>query len=168
MAIVRREFGTPRVRMKPPVRLFHVVNPAVNRLLCSPLHGVMSDILIILHFTGKRSGRQFDLPVGYAGDDQRFLISTDKRWCHNLRGGQRIELTHRGTRRPAIAEVLDEPEAMAEAYTAMYALGPRYATRLGKFGGFTFGPHGAVHLDEVERVRDAGHVIVRATLDAAQ
>ena len=118
-----------RVLMKPPVRLFNVVNPAVNRLLCSPLHGLMSDILVILHFTGRRTGRRYELPVGYAGDGECFYISTDKRWCHNLRGGREIELTHRGTRAPAYADLLDDPDAMAEAYRAMYALGPRYATR---------------------------------------
>src|SRR5690606_12067327 len=114
-----REGPQARVLMKPPVRLFNVVNPALNRLLCSPLHGVMSDILMILHFTGRKSGRRYDLPVGYAGDGRRFYVSTDKRWCHNLRGGREIELTHRGKRTSAFADVIDDPEAMAEAYQAM-------------------------------------------------
>lgn len=164
MASAKIRTPRERVLMKPPVRLFRAVNPAVNRLLGSPLHGVMSDILILLHFTGRRSGRRYDLPVGYAGDGERFYISTDKRWCHNLRGGQRIEVTYRGTRMPAVTDVLDEPETMADAYGTMLRLGPRYATRLGDFGGFAYGRNGHVHPDEVQRVRDAGHVIVLATI----
>jgi hypothetical protein len=166
MAIVEAGIPRPRVLMKPPVWLFGIVNPTVNRLLCSPLHGVVSDVLMILHFRGHRSGRVYDLPVGYASDSQRFYISTDKRWCHNLRGGQRIEITHRSQRMPAVADVIDDPDAMAEAYRAMYTLGPRYATRLGNFGGFAYGPDGEVHHDEVLRVRDAGHVVVLATPEA--
>jgi hypothetical protein len=162
MAIVEAGIPRPRVLMKPPIRLLGVVNPTVNRLLCSRLHGLMSDVLVILHFRGRRSGRVYDLPVGYASDGQRFYISTDKRWCQNLRGGQRIEVTHRRQRMPAVADVIDDPDAMAEAYRAMYTLGPRYATRLGNFGGFAFGLGGEVHLGEVMRVRDAGHVIVFA------
>lgn len=167
MAIVQDGAPHARVLMKPPVRLFGVVNPAMNRLLGSPLHGMFSDVLVILHFRGRRSGQVYDLPVGYATDGQRFYISTDKRWCHNLRGGQRIEMTHRRQRLPAFADVIDTPDGMAAAYRAMYDHGPRYAKRLGAFGGFTFGPDGDVHLDEVMRVRDAGHVIVIAAPETA-
>jgi hypothetical protein len=167
MAIVQDGALHARVLMKPPVRLFGVVNPAMNRLLGSPLHGMFSDVLVILHFRGRRSGRAYDLPVGYATDGERFYVSTDKRWCQNLRGGQQVEMTYRRRRLQAFAEVIDDPEAMAEAYRAMYVLGPRYATRLGTFGGFTFGPDGNVHLDEVMRVRDAGHVIVIAAPEIA-
>jgi hypothetical protein len=93
MAIVEPGIPRPRVLMKPPVRLLGIVNPTVNRLLCSRLHGVMSDVLVILHFRGRLSGRVYDLPVGYASDGTCFYISTDKRWSANMRGGQRIGLT---------------------------------------------------------------------------
>jgi hypothetical protein len=66
----------------------------------------------------------------------------------------------------ALADVLDVPNAMAEAYRAMYTLGPQYAKRLGAFGGFAYGPDGEVHHDEVLRVREAGNVVVLATPEA--
>ena len=67
----------------------YLLNPVMRSLLRSPLHGVASDNIAILHFRGRRSGRWLDTPLSYMreGDKVRLLSNTSTRWWHNLRGG---------------------------------------------------------------------------------
>ena len=42
-----------------------VLNPVVKALLGSPLHGLLSHDLMVLSFSGRKSGKQYAIPVGY-------------------------------------------------------------------------------------------------------
>jgi hypothetical protein len=46
-----------------------VINPLVRVLLRSPAHRVMSRGVLLLTYTGRRSGRRYTLPVQYARAD---------------------------------------------------------------------------------------------------
>jgi hypothetical protein len=66
----------------------YLVNPIMLRLLRSPLHGITSRNIAILHFTGKKSGRALSTPLSYTreGSKVRLLSSVDTRWWRNFRG----------------------------------------------------------------------------------
>jgi len=84
--------------MRVPEPLFVVVNPAMRLLLRSPLHGLVSGSLMLITFTGRRSGRRYTTPVRYLrdGDLVYCLTSTQTRWWRNLLGDAEVTLRIRG------------------------------------------------------------------------
>ena len=52
-------------RSVPPPTLVKTGNPLVRVLLGSPLHGMLDDSFVVLHLTGRKTGRRYDIPVGY-------------------------------------------------------------------------------------------------------
>jgi hypothetical protein len=100
-------------RTIPPQRLVNGVNPAVRAFLRSPLHGAVDDSLLMLHVTGRRTGRRYDIPVGYLPLDGRFLVVTQHSWRANLRGGADLDVTHHGSRQRMHADLDENPDSVA-------------------------------------------------------
>ncbi|MFE5512414.1 hypothetical protein ACFQ9J_17765 [Streptomyces sp. NPDC056529] len=114
-------------RRHPPTALMKVVNPVMRRLIAS---GKAGDTLLLLHFTGRKSGRSFDLPAGYHLIDDRITVFTNSGWRHNFAGGQDIHITLRGIRRPARAALAAEPDEVTTVYQRLITeLGPTKAQR---------------------------------------
>lgn len=67
---------------------YKTLNPVVTALLRSPLHGIASESLALLHFRGRKSGREFVTPLSYTreGSTIRFMSAQTTRWWINLRG----------------------------------------------------------------------------------
>ncbi|MGI9294059.1 MAG: nitroreductase/quinone reductase family protein, partial [Pseudomonadales bacterium] len=65
----------------------YLVNPVMRGLLKSPAHGLLSHNIGILHFTGRKSGRELSTPLSYTreGNLVRLLSSQNTRWWHNFR-----------------------------------------------------------------------------------
>jgi hypothetical protein len=103
----------PVERVHPPDALFRLVNPLIRRLIT---RGRFKDQLLILHFMGRKSGRQFDVPAGCHVIDGVPSVLTDSRWRHNFAGGRDIEVTLRGVRQPAYAVLMDDPQEVATVY----------------------------------------------------
>ena len=71
-------------------RVMRAVNRFPAVLLRSPPHGVLSDGVLLLGFTGRKSGRRYTTPITYLRDDaagDTVLMTTDSPWWQNLRGG---------------------------------------------------------------------------------
>ena len=68
--------------------LYKILNPVMTALLRSPLHGIASGTIALLHFRGRKSGREFVTPLSYTreNDTVRFLSAHSTRWWMNLRG----------------------------------------------------------------------------------
>ena len=49
-----------------PLPLLRLANPLVGRLLESRAHGLLSGALVVLTYRGRRSGREFRIPLQYA------------------------------------------------------------------------------------------------------
>src|SRR5215467_8156276 len=74
------------------IRVLRRFNWLLLALLRSPLHGALSRDLIQLSYRGRRSGRQFALPLSYAeGGDRLYLCTRNSRWWYNLRDGHPVE-----------------------------------------------------------------------------
>ncbi len=69
--------------------LYRVLNPVMKTVLRSPLHGVASGTVALLHFRGRKSGREFVTPLSYVKDDQTvwFLSAHSTNWWKNFREG---------------------------------------------------------------------------------
>jgi len=127
MATVRRRVPFP------PAALVRAFNPVARALLSSPMHGLADKTTVILHVTGRKTSRRFDIPMGYVEINGKLFMLTIARWRVNLRGGADVEVTWRGRRRPMRAVLEEDPAAVAVAYQAVIGhLGwPRAARQLG-------------------------------------
>ncbi|MFT4890861.1 MAG: hypothetical protein ACI9YT_001782 [Halobacteriales archaeon] len=100
----------------PPVPdvAYEVINPAMEALLRSPLHGLVSDSLVLITFTGRKSGDEYTTPVGYWVKDGKVIVTTHSPWWRNLQGGQPVTLRLGGERWEGIATPYPDSEVVAE------------------------------------------------------
>lgn len=73
---------------------------------------------MLLHVTGRRSGRVYSTPVAYhLRTDGTLLVLTSSAWRVNLRGGPTpVTLTLLGRQVPATALLQEDPVAVAGVY----------------------------------------------------
>jgi deazaflavin-dependent oxidoreductase (nitroreductase family) len=118
----RREFrllhvdpaSAPTVhRRVPPQRLITALNPLVRAAVRSPLHPLLDGQVVILHVAGRRTGRRYDIPVGFTDLGDRLVVLTPHRWRANLRGGAEVEITRFGRRVPMHADLDEDPVSVA-------------------------------------------------------
>lgn len=105
-------------RVLPPPAPFDLVNRTMRWLLSSTSRSrSVGQHLLLLHLTGRISGRVIDVPVAYrVRSDGRLLVLTSSTWRVNLRDRPAVDVTWRGTRYPATAELVEDPGAVAEVY----------------------------------------------------
>jgi hypothetical protein len=77
------------------------VNPALRAVLRSPAHGVASGRLALITYAGRRSGREYTIPVLYRDDGDEVTIAVGwpdrKVWWRNLTGdGGPVRMVIRG------------------------------------------------------------------------
>lgn len=144
-------------RRPPPRRLVRLVNPLVRRLVT---RGVGGDQLLVLHLRGRRTGRAYDLPVGYHLVDGVPTVLTDSRWRHNVAEPTEVAATVRGVRGPYLARLQDDPEEVAAVYEQLVA-------RLGVTGaGRRLGLR--VHVDRAPTRAELADVVRRTGLAAVR
>ncbi len=77
---------------EPPERLAKVINPPVKALLRSPLHRLVSEHLMLLTFSGRKTGSTYTVVVGRHEVNGALVVptgTTGRRWRLNFRGGHR-------------------------------------------------------------------------------
>ena len=127
----------------------------------SPLHWLLSGRLALLTFYGRNSGRRYTTPVGYGRTDDALLADTESPWWRNLRGGARVGVRLQGRDRAGTAEVITDEALMREAYRIILAATPGYGRAL----GISLGSDGLPRREDIARIRQKGHVVVRIELD---
>ncbi len=88
-------------------------------VLRSPFHGMLSDGMMLLTVTGRKTGKKITFPVGYyrEGEYLWVITSRDRSWWKNLRGGAEVDLLLKRKPITAIAEPdLDEKAVEARMY----------------------------------------------------
>jgi deazaflavin-dependent oxidoreductase (nitroreductase family) len=149
---------------RPPRALFTLLNPTFALLLRTPLHGLLSGRLMLLTFTGRKTGRRYTTPVGYTQTDERTLLTpTESRWKRNLAGGAPVRVRLRGRTLSGTASVIDDEEGLRQSYRTMLAMNPQ----LRRILTIATDANGDPDPEEVRRYREAGHVVVRIRLDEA-
>lgn len=97
----------------PPLWLFRALNPLMRAVLRSPLHGLLSGMLMLLSYTGRKSGKVYTIPIGYfVWDTDELMAFTTARWWTNLRDGTPVTLLLKRRRLEAAPTVIHEREAV--------------------------------------------------------
>jgi deazaflavin-dependent oxidoreductase (nitroreductase family) len=97
-----------------------LANRIVRGLLRTPLVcRVVDNRLITVYVMGRKSGRQYAVPVAYTRRDGTILIGTPFGWGRNLRAGEAVDIRFNGKRRPADVHVLTDEAGVVELYAVM-------------------------------------------------
>jgi deazaflavin-dependent oxidoreductase (nitroreductase family) len=99
----------------PSRRALRLINPFVSMILRSPLHRALSSRLLLLTFTGRKTGKRYTIPVGYTREDDTLTIFSSYSWWKNLRGDFRVAMHLQGRKRTGHAEVIEESAAAVES-----------------------------------------------------
>jgi len=87
---------------------------------------------MLLHVTGRKSGRVYVIPVGRHYHEGQLVASAGGAWRRNVAGGADLEVTLDGRRRRAHGELLDDPQVVAKIFgDLLVGVGLRRAIRLG-------------------------------------
>ena len=115
--------GTPAVRPTPRAQtmaLQNLGNRIVRGLLRTPLVSRLAGgRLVTLYVVGRKSGRQYTVPVAYTRSDDDLLIGTPFGWGRNLRTGEPVAIRLKGRRRLADVVVLADERSVTDAYAVM-------------------------------------------------
>ncbi len=105
--------------MSQPATVPPAVNRAIKFVLRSPLHGVVSRSVLLISFTGRKSGKTYTTPVSYSQAGSQVTIFTHAAWWKNLRAGEPVSLRIRGRDVRALPEpVAGDDLALAAGLSA--------------------------------------------------
>ncbi len=109
-------------------RMMRVVNVPMRAVLRLPFATPLSANLMLVAYTGVKSGRAYLQPVSYARDGDTLLTPGGGRWTLNLKNGRPVTLLLRGRKVRARADLVSDP-AEVERLLGVIAAGNPRATR---------------------------------------
>ncbi len=136
------------------------VNSAMKFVLRSPVHGMVSKTVLLVTFTGRKSGKTYVTPVSYSQYDDQVYIFTHADWWKNLHSSTPVTLRIRGR------ELLGLPEPIAkdkQAVAAGLAEHLRKVPSDARYYGVTFDSQGNPRAEEVEKAAQTA-VMIRVRL----
>jgi hypothetical protein len=115
----------------PPEGVLRAVNPAVKFLLGTPLAGGLRRQMMVLNFTGRKSGRQFSIPVSAHQVDNNLYALASAGWTANFRDGANAEVLHDGRKTTMRGELIRDPATVANiSHRVAESYGPARAQRM--------------------------------------
>jgi hypothetical protein len=95
--------------MKRRSAIFRVVNVPMRAVLSLPFRTPLSRNLMLVRYTGRKSGRVYRQPLSYARDGEALLTPGGGRWTLNMEGGRPVRIRLRGRDVSARPELVREP-----------------------------------------------------------
>ncbi len=91
-------------------------NDFMTWVLRSPLHGMLSNGMMLITITGRKTGKTYTTPVGYyvEGGYLWVITSRGRKWWRNLQGGALVGLLLKRKPKQAFAET-ETDEKLVEA-----------------------------------------------------
>ena len=124
------------------------VNNAMRFVLRSPLHVIVSKTILLITFSGRKSGKTYTTPVSYSQDGDQVYIFTHADWWKNLRSGAPVVLRIRGREYQGVAEpVAEDKQAVAAGLSAHL----RKVQSDARYYSVTFDEHKDPRAEEVEK-----------------
>ena len=111
--------------MAAQARLMGVINVPMRLILGLPFATPLSRQLMLLHLTGRKSGKRYAQPVSYVPDGNTLLTPGGGRWKLNLKASECVRLRLRGRdvlARPELIRNVDEIELLLRR---MQSVNPR-------------------------------------------
>lgn len=124
------------------------VNQAMKFVLRSPIHSLVSQTVLLVTFTGRKSGQTFTTPVSYSQSGDRVTLFTHALWWKNLINNAQVSLRIRGNEFKGWAEpVAADKQAISAGLAAHLQKVPSDA----RWYGVTFDNRGNPIAEEVEK-----------------
>jgi deazaflavin-dependent oxidoreductase (nitroreductase family) len=163
-----KAIASPAGKVSSPMTFMNkIVNPMVGLILRSPLHGLMSGSLLIISCCGRKTGREYHLPVQYAQAGKILYIVPGmperKTWWRNLKEAAPVKLTLRGQSLAGNAVVL-KADTEADAIMEGFGVFLRRFPAMAKVNHIGLAADGSFNAEEL-REAAAKAVIIRVKLD---
>jgi deazaflavin-dependent oxidoreductase (nitroreductase family) len=136
-------------------------NPITTWIMRSPLHGFVSKNMMLITYTGRKSGQQYTTPVNYlqiSNNGKTTLYTTsyrDRVWWRNLRGGAQVILRLRGRDLSAHAQVVEMQEQVAQELEVYL----RQSPNLGRYLGVSMDEDGTPDVEDLQRASEVMVVV---------
>lgn len=143
-------------RARRQARVMRVVNVPMRRMLMLPFATPLSRRLMLLFFTGRKSGRAYRQPVSYVADGDALLSPGGGKWKLNLRGDEPVRVRVRGRDVKARPELVRDPGEVERLLRKMMSVNPRVTS----FVPF-IGADGQIDQDKLAAAVEHGFCIVR-------
>lgn len=98
----------------PPAAILRTVNPLLRVLLRTPLAGPMRKAMMVLTFTGRKSGQRYSIPVSAHQIDHTLYALAGAAWRLNFRGGGAAEVLYNGKSATMKGELIEDPSTVGE------------------------------------------------------
>src|SRR5947209_1935219 len=121
-------------RMVAQARLMAVINVPMRLILGLPFATPLSRQLMLLHLTGRKSGKRYVQPVSYVPDGNTLLTPGGGRWKLNLKPSECVRLRLRGRDVLARPELIRDVDQIELLLRRMQSANPRI-TRFVPFAG---------------------------------
>ena len=103
----------------PPDALLRIVNPLMKLLLHTPLMGGARNQLMVVDFTGRKSGRQFSIPISAHEIDNDLYALTPATWKYNFRDGANAKILHDGKTSTRNGQLIQDRGTVAGLYSRL-------------------------------------------------
>jgi deazaflavin-dependent oxidoreductase (nitroreductase family) len=115
-------------------------------MLRSPLHGMVSKKIMLITFSGRKTGKTYTTPVSYSQHNDQVYVFTHANWWKNLATNDQVTLRLRGREIQGEAEpIAEDKQAIAKALAAHLKKVPSDAG----FYHVTFDEHKNPKADEI-------------------
>lgn len=138
-----------------------MVNVPMRVLLGLPFPTPLSGRLMLVSFTGRKTGKSYRQPVSYVQDGNTLLTPGGGKWKWNLKEDQPVKLRLRGQDTMAQPELITDPDEIERLLEVMVAANPS----VNAFVGVPRGPDGRLERSCLETAVRYGFRIVRWHLE---
>ena len=100
----------------PPDALLRIVNPIMKLVLHTPFAGPARNQLMVVNFTGRKSGRHYSIPLSAHVIDGILYAMTGETWKNNFRDGVTAQVLHDGKTTTMRGELITDKAHVADLY----------------------------------------------------
>src|ERR1700722_570244 len=138
-------------------RIMRVVNVPMRAVLSLPFPTPLSRNLMLIAYTGRKSGKAYRQPVSYVPDGEVLLTPGGGRWTLNLTDERPVRIRLRGHEVASRPELVAEPAELERLLGVIAAKHPRAA----RFIPIPRHPDGRLDPDALDAAVRHGFCIVR-------
>ena len=143
--------------MRRRARTMRAVNVPMRAVLGLPFPTPLSANLMLISYTGRKSGKAYRQPVSYARDGETLLTPGGGRWTLNLAGGRPVRIRLRGRDLLATGELVTDAAEVEQLLGVITRENPRAA----RFIPIPRRPDGRLEPDALDAALQHGFGIVR-------
>ncbi|MEN3222525.1 hypothetical protein PUR22_16945 [Mycolicibacterium porcinum] len=149
----------------PPKLMLRVVNPSLRFMLRTPFAGASRQQFMVLTVRGRKTGRQYAIPLSAHFIDNTLYAMTDAGWKHNFRDGATAEVLHNGKTATMRGELITDRATVADLFhRCAQSYGVKRAQRM---MGLVFRDERIPTLEEFSEAVDREHLVAIKLTPAA-